>query len=112
MGNDTPLNMPSWLFTLLLALGPALVALIGFYFLTNWRLTALEQRATGYELAIANTGALATMRSELNSIAARTSDAQIIDWHSWRTRKDYKDGEQDEELENHAARIDQLEGSR
>ncbi len=102
-------KLPEWAPGVIVSLLGIIFAAGGAYFLFDWRLTQLEQRQTGMALATANTRAIAVIRSELNSVSARTSDQQIQDWNRWRARNDAKNESQDEELENHEARIDRLE---
>lgn len=95
-------KIPSWAATLLLASLPALLAAAATGGAMHWRLTALEQKQTGYELATANTGAIAVLRAELSAVQARTSDQAHADY--WANRAKVA-----QEIEGLQRRIKRLE---
>ncbi len=102
-------KLPEWAPSVIISAVMVIFSAGGLAMLFEWRITQLEQRQTGMALATANTSAIAVMRSEINMIAARTSDQQITDWNRWRAGNDAKNEQQDDELDELKDRVKRLE---
>ncbi len=105
-------KLPEWAPSVIIPFVMVIFSAGGMAMLFEWRITQLEQRQTGLEVAQKNAAALEVIKSELRLVSSRTSDAQLTDWNRWRAGNDAKNEAQDEELENHEARIDRLERQR
>ena len=102
-------KLPDWAPSVIISAVMVIFSAGGLAMLFEWRITQLEQRQTGLNLATANTSAIAVMRSEINMIAARTSDQQITDWNRWRAGNDAKNEQQDDDIEELEDRVKRLE---
>ena len=78
------------------------IAVGGFYSLTNWRLSKLEEQTAGFSLAVENKREIAVIKTQMIKMNERLQDDVFADWWAFRSKAE-------QSLESHEARINRLE---